>query len=121
MVFIITGFTQRRDIKSRRDDILLTVDFNLRKNCQVISKSCNDDTLSLHCAVPVGLGRDAMHCVSTLCVTGNTGTQLSCGSIADEYAPHIFPCCPDTAVFIECDKNSSFLQHCIIFFRIIHF
>ena len=43
MVFKRTGFIQGREIMSRRDD-----------------------TLSSHCAVPAGLGRDAMHCVSTL-------------------------------------------------------
>ena len=30
MVFKTTGFIQKREIKSRRDGILLTVDFNLR-------------------------------------------------------------------------------------------
>ena len=58
--------------KSRRDNTLLTVDFNLRKrNDQLHAKSCKDDTAPSQlgegwggaCTVPAGLGRLLLSCL----------------------------------------------------------
>jgi len=56
---LITVLYQRR--KSHRDDILLTVDFNLRRRSVTRSaKSRRDDIFTLHCAVPAGLWVECM-------------------------------------------------------------
>ena len=65
MVFERTEFIQSREIKSRRDGILLTVDFNLRtKNApRSLQQSRRDDTAPSPlgegwggaCIVPAGL------------------------------------------------------------------
>ena len=64
MVFKTTGFIQRREIKSRRDGILLTVDFNLRTGNVAHTSQSPAGTILLPpqwgswggaCIVPAGL------------------------------------------------------------------
>ena len=52
MVFKTKGFIKSREIKSRRDGILLTVDFNLRnKKCNICSAQSRRDGTLLYSSV----------------------------------------------------------------------